>query len=69
MVDNGELFIDKLNQSQGKLGEAIYAASQAAGEPGDPNVADPGNGSVPNPEEDVIDAEVIDDEDSSTERK
>jgi molecular chaperone DnaK len=53
---------DKLVESQGKLGEAIYAASQAAGEPGDPNVADPGNGSVPNPEEDVIDAEVVDDE-------
>jgi molecular chaperone DnaK len=53
---------DKLNQSQGKLGEAIYASQQAQGQPGDPNVADPGNGSVPNPEEDVIDAEVIDDE-------
>lgn len=56
---------DKLNQSQGKLGEAIYAASQAAGEQGDPNVADPGNGSVPNPEEDVVDAEVVDDEDEN----
>lgn len=54
---------DTLNQSQGKLGEAIYAASQAAGEQGDPTVADPGNGDVPNPEEDVIDAEVVDDED------
>jgi molecular chaperone DnaK len=30
---------------------------------GRPTVADPGNGSVPNPEEDVIDAEVVDDED------
>mgnify|MGYP001124209603 FL=1 len=54
---------DTLNQSQGKLGEAIYASSQAAGEQGDPTVADPGNGEVPNPEEDVIDAEVVDDED------
>ena len=54
---------DTLNQSQGKLGEAIYAASQAQGEQGDPTVTDPGNGDVPNPEEDVIDAEVVDDED------
>ncbi len=54
---------DKLNASQSQLGEAIYASQQAAGEPGDPNVADPGNGEVPNPEEDVIDAEVVDDED------
>ena len=54
---------DKLNQSQSQLGEAIYASQQAAGEQADPTVADPGNGSVPNPEEDVIDAEVVDDED------
>ncbi|WP_336630458.1 MULTISPECIES: molecular chaperone DnaK [unclassified Microbacterium] len=54
---------DKLNASQSQLGEAIYASQQAAGEPADPTVADPGNGSVPNPEEDVIDAEVVDDED------
>lgn len=55
---------DKLNASQGKLGEAIYASSQAAGEQGDPTVGEPGNGETPNPEEDVIDAEVVDDEDN-----
>lgn len=54
---------DALNASQGKLGEAIYASSQAAGEQADPTVTDPGNGDVPNPDEDVIDAEVVDDED------
>ena len=54
---------DKLNASQGKLGEAIYASQQAAGEQADPNVGQPGNGETPNPEEDVIDAEVVDDED------
>ena len=53
---------DKLNASQGKLGEAIYASSQAQGEQADPNVGQPGNGETPNPEEDVIDAEVVDDE-------
>jgi len=54
---------DKLSQSQGALGEAIYQSSQAAGQQADPSATDPGNGSVPNPEEDVIDAEVVDDED------
>ena len=54
---------DTLNASQGKLGEAIYASSQAEGEQPDPAATDPGNGEVPNPEEDVIDAEVVDDED------
>lgn len=54
---------DKLSQSQGQLGEAIYASQQAAGQQGDPTVTDPGNGQTPNPEEDVIDAEVVDDED------
>ncbi|MGN6199261.1 molecular chaperone DnaK [Humibacter sp.] len=54
---------DKLTASQQKLGEAIYQAAQSAGEQGDPNVADPGNGEVPNPDEDVVDAEVVDDED------
>ena len=58
---------DTLNASQGKLGEAIYASSQAAGDSAgsgtDPDATDPGNGETPNPEEDVIDAEVVDDED------
>lgn len=54
---------DKLSVSQSQLGEAIYSASQAAGEESDPNVGQPGNGETPNPEEDVIDAEVVDDED------
>ncbi|MFK4789413.1 molecular chaperone DnaK [Microbacterium sp. ZW T5_56] len=54
---------DTLSQSQGKLGEALYASAQAAGGEGDPTATNPGNGDVPNPEEDVIDAEVVDDED------
>ena len=54
---------EKLTASQQKLGEAIYQSAQQQGEQGDPNVADPGNGEVPNPEEDVVDAEVVDDED------
>ena len=54
---------DKLNASQSQLGEAIYAASQAEGQSAEPSATDPGAGEVPNPEEDVIDAEVVDDED------
>jgi molecular chaperone DnaK len=55
---------DKLNASQGKLGEAIYAsnqASQSASEPAPDGPSDeqPASGS----DEDVIDAEVVDDED------
>ena len=52
---------DKLNESQTKLGEAIYAQSQAdaaAGAPaGDEAPADAAS------DEDVVDAEVVDDED------
>ena len=57
---------DKLSQSQQQLGEAIYASSQAAGQQGDPAATDPGDGEVPNPEEDVIDAEVVEEEDDSS---
>jgi molecular chaperone DnaK len=53
---------DKLNSSQQKIGEAIYSASQqpeaAAGEPAD------GNGEGESSDEDVVDAEVIDDEET-----
>jgi molecular chaperone DnaK len=55
---------DKLNESQGKLGEAIYASSQAdaaagsTGGAGGEQPADAGNS-----DEDVVDAEVVDDED------
>lgn len=55
---------DKLNASQTKLGEAIYASSQA--EQSAPDAGAPaGEGDAPtaSAEEDVIDAEVVDDED------
>jgi molecular chaperone DnaK len=54
---------DKLNESQGKLGEAIYASSQAdasagaSANPGSEQPADAGNS-----DEDVVDAEVVDDD-------
>jgi molecular chaperone DnaK len=63
---------DKLNQSQGKLGEAIYASSQASqpdASTGAPTDSEAGAGSgsedssAQSSDEDVIDAEVVDDED------
>lgn len=55
--------LDKLNESQGKLGEAIYAQSQADAA----SEAGPADGEAPagdtSDDEDVIDAEVVDDED------
>lgn len=62
---------DKLSQSQGKLGEAIYAqgqqaeASAAGANPGEDETASGAEG-TPSSDEDVVDAEVIDDEDPST---
>ena len=52
---------DKLNESQTKLGEAIYAQSQADAAAGAPE-GDAPQGEASS-EEDVIDAEVVDDED------
>jgi molecular chaperone DnaK len=61
---------DKLNASQQKLGEAIYASAQAdagsaAGAAGGES-ADGQAGESSESDEDVVDAEVVDDEDSST---
>jgi molecular chaperone DnaK len=54
---------DKLNESQGKLGEAIYASSQAdapAGASANPDSEQPADAG--NSDEDVVDAEVVDDD-------
>ncbi|MBM7502694.1 molecular chaperone DnaK [Agromyces aurantiacus] len=57
---------EKLNQSQGKLGEAIYAQQQAGAaagaNPGEDANASGSEGAQAS-DEDVVDAEVIDDED------
>ena len=55
---------EKLNQSQGKLGEAIYAQGQAAEASANPGEDANASGTAGEPEsdEDVVDAEVIDDE-------
>ncbi|MFT4050975.1 MAG: Hsp70 family protein, partial [Microbacterium sp.] len=54
---------DKLNQSQGKLGEAIYAASQAADAAASASEQPAESASDTASDEDVVDAEVVDDED------
>jgi molecular chaperone DnaK len=57
---------DKLNESQGKLGEAIYASSQAdaaSGPSADGGASDQTAGAT-NSDDDVVDAEVVEDEDA-----
>lgn len=49
---------DKLNESQTKLGEAIYQASSEAAEGPSPT-----SGTSAASDEDVVDAEIVDDED------
>ncbi|WP_130176897.1 molecular chaperone DnaK [Cryobacterium sp. SO1] len=55
---------DKLTESQGKLGEAIYASSQADAAAGASEPTEPTAESA-NSDEDVVDAEVVDDEDEA----
>lgn len=52
---------DKLNESQAKLGEAIYAQAQTADEQAQPAGEQPTADTAS--DEDVVDAEVVDDED------
>ena len=53
---------DKLNESQGKLGEAIYKSSQADAEAGADGAATDEAPAEENKDEDVVDAEVVDDD-------
>ncbi|MGN8048462.1 molecular chaperone DnaK [Curtobacterium sp. 22159] len=50
---------DKLNESQGKLGQAIYSQQDAGAAAGGEQAA----GEQPADDEDIVDAEVVDDED------
>lgn len=54
---------DKLNESQTKLGEAIYQASQEAAEGPSPTSGTGASDSTS--DEDVVDAEIVDDEDEN----
>ncbi|TDW30128.1 molecular chaperone DnaK [Cryobacterium psychrophilum] len=59
---------DKLNESQGKLGEAIYAASQADAAAGDGEAGAEEAPADANSDEDVVDAEVVDDDEDETKK-
>jgi len=61
--DAVKVALDKLNESQGKLGEAIYAQSQADAASEAPSAGGEAPEADAAAEEDVVDAEVIDDED------
>ncbi|UQN14696.1 molecular chaperone DnaK [Gulosibacter sp. ACHW.36C] len=57
---------DKLNESQTKLGEAIYASQQEAGEaPHAPTEGDAGQAAD---DDDIVDAEIVDDEDENKDK-
>ena len=56
---------DKLQQSQTKLGEALYAQSQTEGAEGAPGAGATGATG----DEDIVDAEVVDDEDEAEKKK
>ncbi len=57
-IDAIKSALEKLTQSQQKLGEAIYAAASAESAAGEA-----GEGASSASNEDVVDAEVVDDED------
>jgi len=59
--DAVKMAFDTLSQSQGKIGEALYASSQS--EQAEQPEAAPGDEQPQSADEDVIDAEVVEDED------
>ncbi|KAB1662445.1 molecular chaperone DnaK [Pseudoclavibacter chungangensis] len=55
--------LDKLNVSQSKLGQALYAQEQEAAAPSGAPAGDQGTtGTSPNDDDDIVDAEIVDDE-------
>ncbi len=56
---------DKLNESQSKLGEAIYAASQEAADGPSPE----GDADASDDDEDIVDAELVDDDEDDAKKK
>ncbi|TFD28732.1 MULTISPECIES: molecular chaperone DnaK [Cryobacterium] len=60
---------DKLNESQGKLGEAIYKSSQADAAAGSDEAGTDETPAEENKDEDVVDAEVVDDDEDDKTKK
>ncbi len=66
--------VDKLNTTSAQLGQAMYAAAQAAqqgapSEAGEPSEHSESNGESSTGDEDVVDAEIVDDDQTSSEAR
>jgi molecular chaperone DnaK len=66
--------VEKLNTTSAQLGQAMYAAAQAAqqqapSEAGEPSAHADSNGESSTAEEDVVDAEIVDDDQTSSEAR
>jgi molecular chaperone DnaK len=71
--DRVKAAVEKLNQTSAKLGQAMYAAAQAGqqapSEAGEPSEHAESNGASSTSEEDVVDAEIVDDDQTSSEAR
>jgi molecular chaperone DnaK len=71
--DKVKAAVEKLNTTSAKLGQAMYAAAQAAqqapSEAGEPSEHAESNGASSASEDDVVDAEIIDDDQTSSEAR
>jgi molecular chaperone DnaK len=71
--DQVKAAVDKLNTTSAQLGQAMYAAAQAAqqapSEAGEPGEHAKSNGESSTGEEDVVDAEIVDDDQTSSEAR
>jgi molecular chaperone DnaK len=72
--DQVKAAVEKLNTTSAQLGQAMYAAAQAAqqeapSEAGDPSEHAESNGESGTSEEDVVDAEIVDDDQTSSEAR
>jgi molecular chaperone DnaK len=72
-IDKVKAAVDKLNTTSAQLGQAMYAAAQAAqqapSEAGGPSEHAESNGAGSTSEEDVVDAEIVDDDQTSSEAR
>ena len=71
--DKVKAAVEKLNTTSAKLGQAMYAAAQAAqqapSEAGEPSEHADSNGASSTGDEDVVDAEIVDDDQTSSEAR
>jgi molecular chaperone DnaK len=72
--DRVKAAVEKLNTTSAQLGQAMYAAAQAAqqqapSEAGEPSEHAESNGESSASEDDVVDAEIVDDDQTSSEAR